>query len=56
MSKPESIKVDPWTDYPRQPYSIITDDFCHEKIGTVKVNAKGSSSVVNVKASVNGEK
>jgi len=56
MSKPESIKVDPWTGYPKQGYSIITDDFCHDKIGTVKVNAKGSSSVVNVKASVNSEK
>ena len=56
MSKPESIKIEPWTDFPRQSYSIITDDFCHEKLATVKVNAKGSRSTVNVKASANYDK
>ncbi len=53
MSKPESIKIDPWTDFPRQPYTFITDDFCHEKVYTLKVNAKGEKSTVNVKANIN---
>lgn len=52
MSKPESIKVDPWTDFPRQSDSIITDDFCHDKLATLKVNAKGSRSTANIKASI----
>lgn len=56
MSKPESIKIEPWTDFPRQPYSIITDDFVHDKLATVKVNSKGDRSNVNIKASINNDK
>jgi hypothetical protein len=56
MSKPESIKVDPWTDFPRQPYSFLTDDFVHDKLFVAKVNAKGEKSTVNIKASVSEEK
>jgi hypothetical protein len=50
FDKPESLKVDTWTDFPRQPYSLITDDFVHDKLGTLKINAKGDHSTVNIKA------
>jgi hypothetical protein len=56
MSKPESIKVEPWTDFPRQPYSFISDDFVHDKLGTVKLNAKSNLSTINIKAALSGEK
>jgi len=56
MSKPESIKVEPWTDFPRQAYSIVSDDFVHDKLGTVKLNAKGTRSTINIKAALSGDK
>jgi len=56
MSKPESIKVEPWTDFPRQSYTIFTDDFVHDKLGVVKVNAKGEKSTANIKATLNVDK
>lgn len=56
MSKPESIKVDPWTEWPRQSYSLINDDFVHDKLATFKVNAKGSKSTVNLKANIKADK
>lgn len=37
MSKPESIKIDPWTDFPRLAYTFINDDFVHEKLAVFKV-------------------
>jgi hypothetical protein len=49
MSKPESIKVEPWSDYPRQSYSIINDDFVHDKLAVLKVAAKSEKSTVNIK-------
>lgn len=56
MSKPESIKNDPWTEWPKQAYSIITDDFVHDKLFTTKINAKGAKSVVNLKVNVKSDK
>ena len=56
MSKPESVKIDPWTDFPRQSYSFITDDFVHDKIFTWKLNAKGAKSTVNFKANIKSDK
>ena len=56
MFKPESIKIDPWTDWPRQSYSLITDDFVHDKLATFKVNARGVKSNVNLKANIKAEK
>jgi len=53
MSKPESVKIDPWTDFPKQPYTFITDDFCHDKVCTLKVNSKGEKSTVNLKTNIN---
>lgn len=56
MSKPESIKIDPWTDFPRLAYTFINDDFVHEKLAVFKVAAKGGRSTVNLKASVSKDK
>jgi hypothetical protein len=56
MSKPESIKVEPWSDFPRQSYSLITDDFVHDKPLVVKLNAKGEKSTANIKATVSSDK
>lgn len=56
MSKPESIKVDPWTDFPRLPYTFVSDDFVHEKLAVFKVNAKGGRSTANLKVSVSEDK
>lgn len=56
MSKPESIKIDPWTDFPRLPYTFVNDDFVHDKLFVAKVNAKGPKSTVNLKASVSSDK
>lgn len=47
--KPNSIKVEPWADFPRQSYSIIGDDFCHSKCFVAKFTAKGLRSTVNIK-------
>ena len=52
MSKPESIKIDPWVGFPRQPYSIIDDDFCHEKPYVEKVAIKSNKATVNIKGTV----
>jgi hypothetical protein len=54
MSKPESVKVEPWADFPKQPYSLFTDDFVHEKQGVLKLNAKGDKSSATVKVSAIG--
>ena len=56
MSKPESIKIEPWTDFPRLAYTFINDDFVHDKLGVIKVSAKGGRSTVNIKASVSKDK
>ena len=56
MSKPESIKIDPWVGFPRQPYSIIDDDFCHDKAFVAKVAAKSEKATVNIKETLNSKK
>ena len=56
MSKPESIKIDPWVGFPRQSYSIIDDDFCHEKNFVAKFAAKTAKSTINIKETVNSKK
>lgn len=52
MSKPFSIRVEPWASFDRQSYSIFTDDFVHEKLLTVKVNQKPSKATINLKEQV----
>ena len=56
MSKPESFKIDPWTEFPKQSYSFITDDFVHDKLTTLKVNSKGDKSALNFKANLKVDK
>lgn len=51
MSKPFSIRTEPWTSFDKQSYSIFTDDFVHNKLLTVKVNSKPSKGTVNLKQS-----
>lgn len=48
-AKPVSIKVEPWTDFPKQSYSIQSDDFVHTKPFVAKFTAKGSRSTLNIK-------
>lgn len=48
-TKPDSIKVEPWTDFPKQGYSIHNNDFCHTKPLVAKFTAKGSKSTLNIK-------
>lgn len=48
-AKPISIKVEPWTDFPKQAYSIHSDDFVHTKPFVAKFAAKGSRSTLNIK-------
>jgi hypothetical protein len=54
-AKPQSIKVEPWTDFPRQSYTIHGDDFCHTKPFVAKFNAKGSKSTINIKETVSSK-
>jgi hypothetical protein len=56
MSKPESIKIEPWTDFSKQHYALFTDDFVHDKLYTVKFSSKSEKSTVNVKASISADK
>lgn len=49
MSKPESIKVDPFLSFPSQPFSIFKNDFITSNAWTFKANAKGSRSTLNLK-------
>ena len=49
MSKPESLKVEPWCSFGKQPYSIFTDDFSHDKLLVTKFTAQKDSTNVNLK-------
>lgn len=49
MAEPRSIKVEPWSDFPRYSYSFINDDFCHEKNFVAKITAKTARSVIKIK-------
>lgn len=56
MSKPQSVKVEPWLDFPKQPYTFFTDDFVHNKLATFKLNAKGEKSSATITHVINCEK
>ena len=49
MTEPASMKNEPFTDFPRQSYSFVTDDFCHDKAFVAKVTAKTPTSVIKLK-------
>lgn len=56
MSKPQSIIIDPWTDFPKQPYySILRDDFCHDKFYVEKLQFKNNKGAVNIKATMDSK-
>lgn len=50
--EPFSTKSEPFTEWYRQPYSFVTDDFCHEKQFTAKVAASTGRSVIKIKETV----
>jgi len=52
MSKPYSVRTEPWTSFDKQSYSIFSDDFVHEKLLTVKVNQKPLRGAINLKGTV----
>ena len=56
MTEPQSIKTEPFCDFPRQAYSIINDDFCHEKNFVAKVSAKTAKSVIKIKEAITNKK
>lgn len=56
MTEPVSVKNEPFTDFPRQAYSFITDDFCHDKAFVAKATAKTAKSVIKLKEAVSYKK
>lgn len=56
MTEPTSMKNEPFTDFPRQAYSFITDDFCHDKAFVAKATAKTGKSVIKLKEAVSYKK
>lgn len=52
MSKPFSIRTEPWASFDRQSYAIVTDDFVHDKLLTVKVVQKPLKGGLNLKSQV----
>lgn len=55
MTEPQSIKNEPFADFPRQSYSIIGDDFCHDKLLTIKPSVKTTKSVLKLKEVVSSK-
>lgn len=53
MSKARSYKNEPYTSFEKQSYSIIKDDFVHEKLLTVKANIQSTNGGVNLKETLN---
>lgn len=49
MSKARSYKNEPFTGFEKQSYSLIKDDFVHEKLLTVKANVQTPTGGVNLK-------
>jgi hypothetical protein len=56
MTEPASTKNEPYADFPKQPYSIITDDFCHEKLFVLKPTVKTERSILKLKETVTHKK
>lgn len=49
MTEPKSTKNEPFADFTKQPYSIFSDDFCHEKLLVVKPALKTSRAILKLK-------
>lgn len=54
--EPFSTKSEPFTEWQKQPYSFITDDFSHEKPFVTKFNASTSRSSLKIKETVSAKK
>lgn len=52
MTKPFSVRSEPWTSFDKQSYNIFTDDFVHEKLLTVKANQSSTRGTINLKGQV----
>ncbi len=53
MAKARSYKNEPFNSFEKQSYSIIKDDFVHEKLLTVKANILSTNGGVNLKETLN---
>lgn len=49
MSKARSYKNEPYAAFEKQSYSLIKDDFVHDKLLTVKANVQTTNGGVNLK-------
>lgn len=56
MTEPQSTKNEPYADFPKQAYSIISDDFCHEKLFVLKPTVKTERSILKLKETVTYKK
>ena len=52
MSKPYSLQGKVWTSLEEQSFKILTEDFVHDKLFTVKVNQKSSKGNIKLKNQV----
>lgn len=52
MKEAASTKTEPFSDFTRQPYSFISDDFCHEKFLVVKPTIKANRAILKLKETV----
>lgn len=52
MSKARSYKNEPFIGFEKQSYSVMKDDFVHEKLLTVKTNIQSTNGGVNLKESL----
>lgn len=52
MSKARSYKTEPFISFEKQSYSVMKDDFVHEKLLTVKTNIQSTNGGVNLKESL----
>lgn len=48
-TKPRSIRTQPWSEFPKQSYSIHKDKFCHQNPLVVKFLTLGSRSALIIK-------
>jgi hypothetical protein len=49
MAKANSFKDEPWTSLGKYDYSIIDDDFVHNKLLVFKATRKTASSTISLK-------
>jgi hypothetical protein len=52
MSKPESMKADPWTSFPEESYNSLMDDFISLNAFTIKITQTPFRGKVNLKQKI----